>query len=151
MRFLSHYGIGGDRSIGKGRFKISEISDFEIKTPADANARMSLSLYRPTEAELKQFLQGEQKKLMHYKLEDRLGRTQWGGIKQKPDKKAARGLQRFLHEDALLFFTEGSIVPLISEQEDLLGQNTVVGRHHLDFDIERYGYGFMIDVKIPEL
>ncbi len=133
LRFLEHEGIGGDRSTGKGRFQISEPENFTLRTPSDPNAIMSLSLYHPTAAELAQW-PGEEKRLFNYKLEDRLGRTH---------------LQKqHLHDQALLFFKEGSAFPKYQSEKSTYGQNVVTGRHSAGFDIQRYGYGFMVDVKI---
>lgn len=133
LRFIEHEGLGGDRSTGKGRFQVSEPEAFHLHTPSDANAIMSLSLYHPTEAELAQW-PGPEKRLLNYKLESRLGRTH---------------LQKqHLHDRPLLFFKEGSSFPKYQNGKSIYGLNAVTGKHAAGFDIQRYGYGFMVDVKI---
>jgi len=51
MRLLSHIGIGGNRSIGKGSFDF-EIDDFKLNIPSASNSFIALSLYHPTREEL---------------------------------------------------------------------------------------------------
>lgn len=133
LRFLNYEGIGGDRSTGKGWFEISEPEDFSLQTPSDPNALMCLSLYHPKLEELRNF-PVNQRRLLNYKLEDRLGRTQ---------------LQRnYLHDQPLFFFKEGSVFPLPKDAQSPFGQNVITGKHSAGFDIRRYGFGFMVNVKI---
>jgi CRISPR-associated protein Csm4 len=136
LRYLEHEGLGGDRSIGKGRFEISEPEDFSISTPATPNALVNLSLYHPTEKELKNWL-AQDRDLLNYRLENRLGRVH---------------LQKeHLHDKAVLFFKEGSVFPLQAEHKrdnSIYGRNVVTGKHSAGFDIRRYGHGFMINAKI---
>jgi CRISPR-associated protein Csm4 len=51
LRLLSHIGIGGNRSIGKGSFEF-EIKEHEFNLPSECNAYVSLSLYHPSKDEL---------------------------------------------------------------------------------------------------
>ncbi len=51
LRLLSHIGIGGNRSIGKGSFDF-QIDDFSFSTSSDKNGYISLSLYHPNKKEL---------------------------------------------------------------------------------------------------
>jgi CRISPR-associated protein Csm4 len=51
LRLLSHIGIGGNRSIGKGSFDF-QIEDFSFSTSSDKNGYISLSLYHPSKEEL---------------------------------------------------------------------------------------------------
>lgn len=70
LRLLSHVGIGGNRSIGKGSFKF-EIEDFTLSMPSDSNALITLSLYHPTEKELEIISKKEIKKF--YDINIRIG------------------------------------------------------------------------------
>lgn len=51
LRLLSHIGIGGNRSIGKGSFDF-QIDDFSFSKTSDKNGYISLSLYHPNKKEL---------------------------------------------------------------------------------------------------
>lgn len=134
LRFLEHYGIGGDRSTGRGRFDISAIKDFELKEPDEANAVMALSLYYPTEKE-RTFYQNVEDRVLNYKLVERKG---W--------KALQKGSQKLPH----LLFKEGSLFPPLPWNEDLLyGESPKAGVHDAGYDITRYGFGFMIKIKIP--
>jgi CRISPR-associated protein Csm4 len=136
LRYMQYEGLGGDRSTGKGRFDISEPQAYVISTPADANALVNLSLYHPTRDELESW-RVQDKRLLNYKLEDRLGRVH---------------LQKqYLHDKPLLFFKEGSVFPqqvTLDNSQSIYGQNVITGRHSAGFDIRRYGYGFMVNMKI---
>jgi CRISPR-associated protein Csm4 len=133
LRFLEHFGIGGDRSTGKGRFEISEPIEFTVAEPSEPNAVMTLSLYHPDPSELA-FWKNSDKILLNYRFEDRQGRNYFQG-------------ERFLHNRSLMFFKEGSVFPLIPGR-DRYGKNEITARHREGFDIQRYGFGFMINVKI---
>lgn len=134
LRFLEHYGIGGDRSIGKGAFSI-DWEEFRLEEPADANAMMALSLYLPTQTERASF-QGVSSPLLHYKLEARKG---WKSMQAKGASK-----------DPVLFFAERSVLPIPQEEKAAYGQNIHVGKHDAGHDIYQYGYGFMTKIKIPQ-
>lgn len=132
LRFLENEGIGGDRSNGKGRFEISAPEAFEIKTPEDANALVTLSVYHPAPNDLALWRQGDER-LLNYRIEERLGRTQ---------------LQRqYLHDRVFMGFKEGSVFPGLNSSA-FYGQNKITGKHSADFDIHRYGFGFMVEAKI---
>lgn len=130
LRFLEHYGIGGDRSIGKGAFRI-EWEQFELEEPADANAMITLSLYRPTEQER---LVWQKSQGLNYKL---IARRGWKSLQAKGASK-----------QPMLYFTEGSVFPLAGQEAEIYGGNLKVGRHDGNFDIYQYGYGFMVKIKI---
>ncbi|MDT3697231.1 MAG: type III-A CRISPR-associated RAMP protein Csm4 [Ignavibacterium sp.] len=51
LRLLSHIGIGGNKSIGKGSFDFV-IEDFSFSVPANPNALVSLSLFQPSQVEI---------------------------------------------------------------------------------------------------
>ncbi|MCB0572931.1 MAG: type III-A CRISPR-associated RAMP protein Csm4 [Phaeodactylibacter sp.] len=134
LRFLEHYGIGGDRSTGKGAFHI-DWEDFQLDEPGDANAIMALSLYLPTKTERKS-LQGINSPVLNYKLEARQG---WKSMQAKGASK-----------DPVLFFSERSVLPLPKEEKTIYGHNISVGQHDAGHDIYQYGYGFMVKIKIPQ-
>lgn len=135
LRFWEHNGIGGDRSIGKGHFRI-EIADYKLSTPAsdEANAMMTLSLYRPLPAELEQMAQHPH--LHAYALESRQGRTLWRDQKRL--------------DKSLLYFREGSVFPLLQSERGLYGATEQVGQLDEETPIYRYGHAFMIHLQIPE-
>lgn len=140
LRFLEHYGIGGDRSIGKGRFRIYCPEEaFVIKTPADANALLTLSLYHPLPTELLEMQQLAGHNNFNYVLEERRGRMIW-------QKDGNGKLQRL--DTATLFFKEGSVFPPVQSTRKIFGQNIIVGSHSTGFDIRRYGHAFMVPLKI---
>ncbi|MEJ5287588.1 MAG: hypothetical protein CH6_3709 [Candidatus Kapaibacterium sp.] len=70
LRFLTHFGIGADHSIGKGHFDF-EIKDFSFRLPENPNSFVTLSLYTPTEDELNTFIQN--KGNLYYELVQRKG------------------------------------------------------------------------------
>jgi len=51
LRALGDSGVGGERSSGKGQFKLEIVEDFSLKTPSEPNAFTTLSLYWPLEEE----------------------------------------------------------------------------------------------------
>ena len=50
---LGESGLGTDRNVGGGKFDVEIVNDFSIMEPSDANGEMLLSLYIPSEKELK--------------------------------------------------------------------------------------------------
>ncbi|MDX2070750.1 MAG: hypothetical protein SFV55_20140 [Haliscomenobacter sp.] len=140
LRFLEHFGIGGDRSTGKGRFIIHGPNNFTLQTPSDANAQMTLSLYRPSPEEIQAIQQSATEKNFNYQLEERRGRTIWRKNKEQGPSKR--------QDEAALYFKEGSIFPLFENSRPFCGQNPCVGQHPAGFDIYRYGHAFMLPIKI---
>lgn len=53
IRLMAEEGIGGDRTVGKGFFKPPEFTEIDIDLPKNSQAYISLSLFSPTEDELK--------------------------------------------------------------------------------------------------
>lgn len=141
LRFLEHFGIGGDRSIGKGRFSIEGPYPFSIKTPSAPNAQMTLSLYRPKESELVQILERGTNQTLNYTLEERQGKSIW---KKQKGKNASQRLDK-----AALFFQEGSVFPIVENAQDgIFGCNLSCGTHPAGFETYRYGHAFMVPLKI---
>lgn len=94
LRFLEHWGIGADRTTGKGFFQF-EIEDFSIDQPSSdqSGALLNLSLLLPTFDELNSFEKADG--FFPYSLENRdaKGWSEMGAFIKKP----------------CLFYTEGSV------------------------------------------
>lgn len=133
LRWLSHVGIGGDRSTGKGFFKF-EVEDFSLNEPTDYNSVTNISLYYPTKEELQLF---KNKPYFNYQLEERRGYI--GFLKYN----------RF-DKPATIMFKEGSVFPAIKNHQ--YGSNTIVKQADenagLFHNVYQYGLGFMIKTKI---
>lgn len=127
LRYLSHIGLGGDRSTGKGNFEISEPQHFDLKEPQNTNSQINLSLYHPTDSELAIL----EKQITHYHLEDRQGRL--GFVNHK-----------HVYKKAFLFFKEGSQLPIFDKKLDI-GKNLIAKK--LSHNVYHYGKGFMIKTK----
>ncbi len=106
LRLLRHWGIGADRTAGKGAFDF-DIQDFteKLKTlepPANAaNALLNLSLFRPSKQELEDLEKADG--CWQYLLERREGYV--GGHQQKHRKEAR------------MYFREGSVFARPDEQK----------------------------------
>lgn len=129
LRLLEQFGIGGDRSSGKGRFDIV-IADLDIKDHASPNARMNLSLYHPKLNELEAYDSAPDDSPLQYKTIVRQG---WKVANLKKP---------------LLYFQEGSVFPLM-DGSYRAGQNTDAGEHEEGHRITQYGIGLMINLNVP--
>ncbi len=129
LRLLSHIGIGGNRSIGKGVFDFS-IEDYEITEPANANAMTNLSLYYPIENELEQFQKNDY--LFNYHLEQRRG---YFGV----------NINGQYQKNSITYFKEGSVFPYLDKE--LFGQNKIFFNAQI-YDVHQYGFGFMLKMKL---
>lgn len=72
LRLLSHIGIGGNKSIGKGSFEF-EINDFSFSPITDFNSFVSLSLFHPNPEEIKKIKIDEN--YLFYDISTRIGRV----------------------------------------------------------------------------
>lgn len=126
LRLLSHWGIGGNKTIGKGIFEL-RIEEIELMEPQNANAMINLSLYHPTQEELKYYK--SQNLLFHYQLEMRKGYYGKEMIENKYEKKP------------LFYFKEGSLFPLL--EKEYYGKNVI----ELE-KIHRYGMPLMIKIFV---
>lgn len=147
LRLLETMGIAGDKSIGKGHFKIDIEDDafnlkdeqFSLPKIEAANAQMSLSLYNPVEKNKQDVLSKyiakakDNDKLLQYRLEDRVGRNVYQGT---------------VYQDRRLLFKEGSVFPLLEGQPQYPGEIWQAGEHAMGHDIYRYGHAFMLNMKI---
>lgn len=132
LRFLEHWGIGADRTAGKGFFKF-EIEDFSIAEPTDSNAIVNLSLFIPKDEN--QLVEIENAaRFMPYQLENRecMGWSATGGFEKNP----------------ALFFAEGSVFPKLSG-----GAVRLRGRLHQNRELPNgqkvydNGFGFMLNLN----
>ncbi|MCX7880662.1 MAG: type III-A CRISPR-associated RAMP protein Csm4 [Ignavibacteria bacterium] len=98
LRFLSHFGFGGDHSTGKGAFDF-EIKDFSIRVPQDPYCFVTLSLFNPTPEELNYFKSDADK--FWYEL------VQRNGIIGAQFKRAE------FRKKSFFAFAEGSTFPII--------------------------------------
>jgi CRISPR type III-A-associated RAMP protein Csm4 len=134
LRFFNHTGFGGDSTTGKNLFSIS-VEDYEILEVSDPNAFISLSLYRPDEAELESFQSA--KELLLYETVARKGKA--GGNLFRVDN---------FWKDSLLMFREGSVFPLTGKK--FYGKNTEMKkfREIMGHTLTHYGISFHIPMKL---
>jgi len=133
-RLFNDIGMGGDVSIGKGLFKIKmEEADF-LKTPDNANALVTLSLYFPQASE--RIAYTENAGVLWYELERRKGRV--GG---KLFKTAS------FWKETVNVLREGSTFPNLGN--DYYGSFPQV-KHLKDFDVYYYGLAFPVPMRMKE-
>ncbi|GJQ64191.1 MAG: hypothetical protein SCALA702_32440 [Melioribacteraceae bacterium] len=134
LRFLEHFGFGGDSSIGKGHFdvEIKEFNTFDSLNKSDTF--VSLSLYNPSNIELEFFKENPEN--TWYELETRKGK--YGGHFEKPTK---------FWKKSLLMFKEGSVFP---QHNDSPGQLVSVKDKESDVNhpIYQFGYAFNLPIKL---
>ena len=142
LRFLSHIGIGGDRSTGKGHFDLEvKACDF-LSPPEAAQAWINLSLYSPTPDEAAAYDAATDKDEEHlrYALEDRQGQVGNQGYKR-------------VTKHPLTMFKEGSLFPFWDRQKTY-GQIVKVVDHTqteglIAHDVWQYGYAFPVPIHFP--
>lgn len=120
IEFLRDRGIGGDISVGKGVFSV-EYGEIDIENENKGDFFVTLSLYSPTDEELKKF-----GKNMWYNVIRREGKCKDGESKK-----------------AIFMFGEGSIFPEIDKQ--------IYGRIEKVRDspqVFQYGLAFPLKVRI---
>jgi len=131
LRFLSDTGIGTDKSVGNGQFKLSDkiIEEIEINIPKKADKQVCLSLYCPVKEELNlALLDGSS-----YNLEKR------GGYMAGSSNDALRHLRK----KQIFMFTCGSVFP----NEKLNGKITEISpewNKPVMHPVYRDGRGFFI-------
>lgn len=130
--FLEHFGIGGDSSLGKGRFEI-EVIDADLPTASEGADRfMTLSLYAPRELEIATVRSDG----AWYNLVVRKGKV--GGPFLRVED---------FWKKSLTMFAEGSTFPMTEQKP--FGHNPIVKRiaDDLPFNVQHYGYAFQIHIK----
>lgn len=106
LRFLSHFGFGGNNTIGKGNFKY-EVKDFNFNLPKEkVNSFITLSLFNPKQSELADFMKEENKDKLWYELDFRAGRI---GVHFADDPSKNQ-------KDIVANFKEGSTFPFMDEK-----------------------------------
>lgn len=95
LRYLAHVGLGGDRYIGKGAFRI-KCEEYPWPKVENPNAMMNLSLYFPRFSELQKF---KGNPYFNYRLENRQGRL------------SSKNTGKYLKKPVMMF-AEGSTFPL---------------------------------------
>lgn len=138
LRFLEHWGIGADRTTGKGFFEFN-IENFSLPEPPDseANAMLNLSLFLPKDKEqLAEFENTSE--FFPYSLENRecKGWSEAGGFEKNPQ----------------LFFAEGSVFHrpkgFSGRWIGCISQN--LDDKKLGHPVYDNGIGFMVKLKWPQ-
>jgi len=130
LRFLQHFGLGGDNSSGKGYFSV-EISSFDIRHPDSSDAKTILSLLSPNANELDMI--ENHKDLCAYKYEVRRGHIGKHFVNSTQYKK-----------EGVTVFTEGSILPL--PDKNAPGSTRIVANVE-DISIRYIGYALCFPVN----
>lgn len=133
LRLLRHWGIGADRTAGKGAFDF-DIQDFTMPEPpmAQSNALLNLSLFRPTKSELETLEQVDG--CWQYLLEQRGGFV--GGYRESRPKTNR------------MYFREASV---FARPENLTTRYMGCVHSHeftdLDHKVWDNGFGFMVNLN----
>lgn len=123
LRFLGENGIGGNRSLGMGRFNVKR-EEIEIDTPDEVDYQVLLSLCLPKREEIEKILLAEKSR---YILEKRVGWVDGTSIRQK----------------GFRMLKEGSVVEM--KGEELVGDFLKASDGK---EAYRYGYGMTIPIKV---
>ena len=127
INLLSHEGIGGDRTSGKGLFKKPCFKEgFIIKVPQESKCFVTLSLYFPKRDEIKSVEEG------HYELVKR------GGWIYSVNS-------RTLRRKSVRMLEEGSVFPDFNNKGELVDVTPQILKDHR---VYRYGYTFKIPIKV---
>ena len=132
LGFLEHFGIGGDSSLGKGRFEIEVIDTDLPAAPEGADRFITLSLYAPRESEMATIRSDG----AWYNLVVRKGKV--GGPFLRVED---------FWKKSLTMFAEGSTFPMTEQKP--FGHNPIVKgiEDGLPFNVQHYGYAFQIHIK----
>lgn len=133
LRFLQHFGFGGDNSIGKGVFTV-EVGEFSLKIPENPTHHIVLSLYSPTKDELTVYRSSEQ--YVGYDIEIRRGKI--GTHFYNTGK---------YNKNAVAQFTEGSLFPFI-KKEYLGTMHTVY--EDASINVRHNGFAFAVPYLMKE-
>ena len=135
LRFLSHFGFGGNNTTGKGFFKYA-IKDFNLKVPTvNINSFITLSLFNPKAEELSEFLKVENKNKLWYETDFRAGRI---GVHFADDPSKNQ-------KNIVANFKEGSTFPDIVEKYPGRIIQTASSKSH---DIFNYAFSFKISSNL---
>jgi len=128
LKYLGETGIGGNRSLGMGRFNVKR-EEIEIDTPDEEDYQVLLSLCLPKKGETEKILQislAEGESRSRYILEKRVGWVDGTSIRQK----------------GFRMLKEGSVVE--KKGEELIGDFLKASDGK---EAYRYGYGMTIPIK----
>ncbi len=132
LRLLGDEGVGGDKRLGRGIFSVEKKTDFQLSVPDHADGILNLSLYHPTEEEIKENLLNN----ASYALITRKGWIHSLG---------AMSLRR----QSIRMLKEGSAFNCLNKQ--LYGDCPIVLEKDIDnglsHNIYRYGIGFCLPLK----
>jgi CRISPR-associated protein Csm4 len=134
LRFLRHFGYGGDNSTGKGFFDF-ELDDFRLRTPSNPDVCINLSLFVPKNEDLEFFMKN--KNGFWYDLEYRAGKIGTHFSNSKEFKK-----------NILVMMKEGSVFPYSQNISSGCLINTQIIN---DLKIYSFGYSVNIPGKVKEL
>jgi len=134
LRLLSHIGIGGNRTTGKGVFDFL-VHDLELIEPENPNLLTNLSLYAPTPNEL-QFFQTHKERFF-YQLENKTGT--FGELKNGQYRKKTTTL-----------FKEGSVFPFLEQKSYGFNKKVYQKRENIlnDYDVYQLGMPFMLKMFV---
>lgn len=137
LRLLGDEGIGADSTVGKGLFEVKDAEEIEIKTPAQADAWLMLSLYNPKPEEVAKILPTDS----HYEILTRRG---WS---------SAPGIATWRRR-SLRMFGEGSVLQFENNEKPVgnipavLKTSDKVGEVSSAHEVWRYGRAFCLPIKI---
>lgn len=127
LRFLADIGIGGNNTIGKGKFSF-EIENFEFqKLSKESNSKILLSLYSPNQNDIKTIKE--------------LGSNLWYELKIRRGFSGVDFDITPQQKNAVTVFGEGSV---FATKENLIGRLIKTGEINSDYIIYNYYYGFFI-------
>ncbi len=129
--FFEHMGLGGDASIGRGFFRITEEEMDDFTVQGKAKRFITLSLYSPNPDEISVFSRNEGS--IWYQLELRKGRV--GGKLYVTN--------HFLKQPVVLF-REGSSFPIVEKKSNFGCVQLVKNVETVLHKVYQYGYAFPI-------
>ncbi len=137
LAFLSHYGFGGDTSIGKGSFRVKMADCQFLEEPDNGNCFVNLSLYVPEQSEIDGIKNN--KELAYYDLMSRSGKL--AGELASTGKYAKR---------PVITFSEGSVLPNFKQKQDYYGKTLIIHKKDdlTDYNVYYYGYSFAIKMNL---
>lgn len=134
LRFLRHFGYGGDNTTGKGFFDF-ETDDFRLRIPPEPNIFINLSLFVPKNEDLEFFRKNENR--FWYDIEYRAGKIGTHFTNSKEFKK-----------HILIMMKEGSVFPYSQEISSGCLKTT---QNINDYKIYSYGYSINIPATGKEI
>ncbi len=135
LKYLSDYGFGGNISTGSGAFdiRVKDAEDF-FSEPASPDSFINLSLYVPTDEEIKYYKKHSDK--VFYELLVYKGRI-----------SSALASSKNVFKKPVLSFREGGVFPLIEEKVEHYGK-TFVSEERENFNIYFYGNAFKVKARL---